>query len=112
VQITSTPIGARYLAGQAFFNFLMPRCLPWLKRGIFGERKSDASGAAQARQPDIPAPAAGRLSDKGLRARLISIAFTSFHVLLLPITWPIALGYRLAGFGHTLYALASVPVRN
>lgn len=107
LRITSTPIDARYLAGQAFFNFLMPRCLPWIKRRVFGDAKSVPGSGGKI---DAAAPA-GRLADKGLRARLVDAAFKVFNLLLLPVTWPMSLGYRLAGYGHTLYALARVPDR-
>jgi hypothetical protein len=42
---------------------------------------------------------------KQYRAWLIRCAFWAFYVFLFPITFPIAMAYRLTGRGDGLYAL-------
>lgn len=117
VLINSDPIDARNLAGQMFFNFLMPKCLPVVKRLIFagGGRSADSALSIteqyERAQADSRTSATGSLADKGFRMQLVNTAFLIFQALVLPITWPAALWYRLVGCGHTLYALACVPIQ-
>lgn len=100
--LDSEPLDTRYLAGQLFYGCLVPPLLPWAKQ-IFAEEKRGAGEAGD------NASCAGPAVGTGAGRRLADAAFRVFYTASLPALWPVALGYRLAGRGLTLYALARVP---
>ncbi|MFI5363667.1 MAG: class I SAM-dependent methyltransferase [Elusimicrobiota bacterium] len=103
LMMTSAPIDARYLSGQAFYGFLMPLCLPWLKHFIPSRTPSSPVSNSSEVSSSVPS------ADQGLRARLVEASFLLFRALSFPFAWPASLGYRLTGCGNTLYALVRVP---